>query len=94
MPGFKDGSHDRIYTSMLQRSLVLTDKSEYLEETCKDFDTICYYDIKNLQSLPEKILQLRKDETLAEKIADHGYHYARYNHTWAERGKFLLKYFE
>lgn len=36
MPWFKDGTHDRVFTAMLQHTLSLTDDSGYLRENFTD----------------------------------------------------------
>ncbi len=40
MPLFKDGSHDRIATAMLNCSAILTDHSKYLDYYCSDFNQL------------------------------------------------------
>ena len=62
MPGFKDGSHDRILSAMLAKSVCLTDKSKYLMEEFKDGEDIAFYSLSELTKLPDIVMDLLSDE--------------------------------
>ena len=76
MPLFKDGSHDRIATAMLNETAAITDHSKYLDQVCGDY--ISFFDINQPWELPDKIQkmldhyeellpQIRKAKEFAEK---------------------------
>ncbi|MGN1083657.1 MAG: glycosyltransferase, partial [Lachnospiraceae bacterium] len=72
MPWFKRGSHDRIYSSMLNGSVCVTDTSQYLLEHFKDGDTLCYYHLKQLSALPSLVSDLLANPQKMQQIADRG----------------------
>jgi hypothetical protein len=84
MPWFKDGAHDRIYNSMLNGAVSLTDDSIYLRETLRDGENVCFYDLKNLDKLPQMVTQLLSDEAGMTELARNAYDYAVKEHTWAK----------
>lgn len=85
MPWFKNGSHDRIYNSMLNGSVSITDKSIYLSETLTDKENCLFYDLNELDKLPYIINDLNNHEEDVVKISENAYKYAMKNHTWAQR---------
>ena len=46
MPWFKDGTHDRVFTAMLQHTLSLTDDSRYLRENFTDKKELVFYSLE------------------------------------------------
>ena len=53
MPLFKDGSHDRIATAMLNGAAVLTDHSKYLDENYSEY--LDFFDINHPEDIPNQI---------------------------------------
>ena len=53
MPWFKDGAHDRIFNSMCNGAVCITDHSKYLDEILTPDENIIFYDLKQLDKLPE-----------------------------------------
>lgn len=88
MPWFKEGSHDRIYSSMLCGAVAVTDKSRYLTEKIKT--EAVFYDLKELKRLPEQINELLNKPEKARKTAAMGQQYAQENHTWENRIETIL----
>lgn len=89
MPWFKDGAHDRIFNSMLNGSVCLTDSSLYLDDILKDQVNSSIYTLENMDRLPEMAVGLLENPSLMQKIADGGYETAQAGHTWAHRAKVL-----
>lgn len=85
MPWFKDGAHDRVFNAMANGSLCLTDHSIYLDETLKDGENVVFYDLKDLNALPELARALLADEEKMQRIAQNGYELTMREHTWACR---------
>ncbi len=91
MPWFKQGSHDRIYSSMLCGAVSLTDTSKYLEEKFTDREQLVFYKLEALEKLPELAKELLENEKRMQETADRGYKYAKENLTWKCFVEELLK---
>jgi glycosyltransferase involved in cell wall biosynthesis len=85
MPWFKRGAHDRIFNTMLNGAVCATDTSSYLDGFIKDGENALYYQLKDIDSLPDRISGLLSDSELAEHIAAQGYDTATGGHTWEHR---------
>lgn len=82
MPWFKMGSHDRIYSSMRNGAVSLTDPSEYLEGILEDGKELLYYSLEDLKALPDKVdWYLRHTEEL-QGIALRAAAWADENASW------------
>jgi len=89
MPWFKNGAHDRIFNTMLNGSVCLTDSSIYLDEILHDGKDCCLYSLKEMERLPEIAKELLADPDRMQAVADGGYELAKAGHTWAHRAKEL-----
>lgn len=94
MPWFKDGAHDRIFNSMLNGAVCLTDSSIYLDTILKDGENAAVYSLKHLEALPDIVRNLLADSDAMQKIADAGYEMALKEHTWANRADEIMKILE
>ena len=94
MPGFKDGTHDRIFNTLLQRSVPLTDTSLWISENYSDGEDIALYDLDHLDQLPDIARRLLQDEDMAEKIIENGYEKTAKNFTWSHCADWILKVVE
>lgn len=93
MPWFKRGAHDRIYSSMLNGAVCITDKSKYLLEHFTDKDMLCYYDLKDLAELPATVTNLLEHPDTMQQITDKARSYAKDNLTWKQFAEALMPYF-
>lgn len=91
LPWFRDGAHDRIFTAMLQKTLVVTDSNGYLEETFEAGRDMLCYQPKEPGQLAELIQEYLADPKAAEEIAERGYEKAVAHHTWENRAQTLLQ---
>lgn len=89
MPWFKDGAHDRIFNSMLNGAVCLTDSSVYLDSILHDGVDSSIYSLERIEDLPEIAEKLLADSDYMQRIADEGYCLARAGHTWAHRAQKL-----
>lgn len=89
MPWFKDGAHDRLFNSMLNGAVCLSDGSKYMDEILEDGKDYVKYDLAKLNELPDKARDLLADREKWERIAKCGYRLAANGHTWADRARFL-----
>lgn len=90
LPWFKDGAHDRIFTSMLQKTVALTDDSRYLREEFADGEELVFFSLREREKLPELVFSLLGDLKRAARIAENGYLAARQRHTWQSRAACLV----
>lgn len=90
MPWFKDGAHDRVYTSMLNAAVSLTDTSRYLAEEYTDGEDICFYNLAHIEQAVEWINRLLSDEELLERIAASGCEKTEKTHTFDNVTKELI----
>lgn len=89
MPWFKNGAHDRIFNSMLNGAVCLTDSSIYLDEILHDGRDCRLYSLAEMECLPEIAEELLSDPDRMQAIADDGCELAQAGHTWAHRAETL-----
>ena len=94
MPWFKDGAHDRIFNTMLNGAVCLTDSNVYLDSILHDGTDSCIYSLEHMERLPEIAARLLADPDRMQRIADEGYKLAKAGHTWAHRAKQLHELIE
>lgn len=94
MPWFKDGAHDRIFNSMLNGALCLSDDSRYLREEFQDGVELKFYSLSELWRLPDMVSSLLNDPNRMEHIIEAGYQKAVQDHTWAQRVSVLSQRME
>ena len=92
MPWFKDGAHDRVFNSILNGAVCVSDGSEYLCEELADGEGVCYYDLTDLVNLPQNMQDLLHDEHKMQEILDKGVEKVRKKHTWDARAKQIIKW--
>lgn len=83
------GSHERIFTSMLQGAISVTNTMEELENEFFDGKDYILYDYNKLDDLVIKIKSLLSNIDTAQEIADNGFLKAQ-NHTWKKRADEIL----
>ncbi|MBR6316559.1 MAG: glycosyltransferase family 1 protein [Lachnospiraceae bacterium] len=84
LPWFKNGPHDRIFNTMLNGALCLTDSNLWLDTILKDGENCRLYDLRSLGNLPDMVREILSDEEKMQNIADAGYQLGT-KHTWGER---------
>ena len=95
LPWFKDGAHDRIWNSVLNGAVCLTDPSAYLNEVLPEGAGVCYYSLKEMESeLPARANELLSDPMRCEEIAERGLSPVREHHTWKVRAQEILQKIE
>lgn len=85
MPWFKDGAHDRVFSSVLNGALCVTDGSRYLCEQLRDGEGVCYYKLEELSDLPAKVQYYLDRETARRTAAEAGYEAVMHSHRWDSR---------
>lgn len=94
MPWFKDGAHDRVFNSILNGAVCVTDTSKYLCEQLKEGEGVCYFDLQNLEALSEKVKELLQNENKMQDIVTKGATKVLDMHTWKNRANQLAEWFE
>ena len=84
LPWFRRGPHDRIFNTMLNGAVCLTDSNPYLDEMLVDGLNCVKYSLENPDETAHRVISLLKDAEQLQKIADEGYKLAC-AHTWAAR---------
>lgn len=94
MPWFRDGAHDRIFNSMLNGALCLTDSSVYLDEILHDKTNCRIYSASNMEELPDIVYGLLANPVRLQEMIDNGYALAKESHTWEHRAAVLHEIIE
>lgn len=89
MPWFKDGAHDRVFNSILNGAVCVTDPSCYLEEELHEGEGVCYVALQDMDALPEKVKDLLQNDSGRNEIVRRGRAIVEQKHTWAQRTKTL-----
>ena len=97
MPWFKHGAHDRVFSSMLNGSICVSDPSSYLEAELESDKEIIFYDLKKPDELPNKVKGILSDKERWKTIQTNAYKKTINSHTWEQRAnviheKVLSKY--
>lgn len=83
MPWFKAGTHDRIFNTMLRRSICLTDSSTWIDSHYEDGKDIVLYNLKQLDRLPEIADYWLNHPSEAQALIEKAYEKTAANYTWA-----------
>ncbi len=87
MPWFKDGAHDRVFNAVLNGAVSVSDKSKFQMEELEEGCGVVYYDLREIDTLPDKIKELLADKEKLAEIVHKGYEKASADDTWKERAK-------
>jgi len=82
MPWFKDGAHDRIFNSMLNGAVSLSDDSLYLREQFCDGKDMKFFDLAHIDKIPELTEEILKNEGWMAYMANNGRIKAQNSHSW------------
>ena len=91
MAWHKDGFTERIANAMLNRSVVVSDRSTQLEKLFVDGQDLVLFDLKNITSLPTLIHSLLKSTEQLNSITLSSYLTAYKKHRWTNRAEKFLK---
>lgn len=92
MPWFKAGAHDRIFNSMLSKSVCLSDGSTFIREQFTDQKDMVFYSLDAIDKLPAIAEDLLSHPVKAKNIAENGYQKAWESHSWKNRAAILAEY--
>lgn len=92
MAWHKAGFTERIANSMLNHSVVISDRTTCLEQQYEDGEELVLFDLGHLEELPGRIKALLSEGEKCELMADRAYSRAIAEDTWSERAKLLVEY--
>lgn len=90
MSWHKDGMTERLANMMLCNTVVLSDRSTYLEEHYKNHEELELFDLTEIEKLPNTIRKLLRDEQKQYAMTQKAYEKASLEHRWEHRAKQLL----
>lgn len=90
MPGFKAGSHDRVFSAQLNGAVSLTDPTTLLLDEYKDNENILFFDLDNIDDVTDKVNSSLSDLDALKKIAQAGYEISSHKHTWTNIAKIII----
>lgn len=89
MSWHKSGYTERVAQIMLEKAVLVTDATAYLEQTYGENDMLSFQ-LDELERLPEQVGRLLSDSGLRQKMAENGWRKTVTDHTWDIRaGQFL-----
>ncbi|WP_394903129.1 glycosyltransferase [Clostridium butyricum] len=89
LPLFKNGSHERIFSSMLNKALVISNKNNYCFDIYKDKEGIVFFD--NTSDLVEKVKYYLENDQERKTIIDNAYELTIKYNTWENRANEILE---
>jgi hypothetical protein len=94
MPWFKDGAHDRVFNSILNGAVSVSDGSRYLCEELNEGEGVCYYELTDLEKMVQKVKDLLQDEKQMQDIVAKGMPKVADRHTWKQRAATVAGWIE
>lgn len=85
MPFFKNGTHERIFTSLACGSTPLSSDNPYLREIFTDNESILFYQSNNLNTVNDIINNTLQNNEKRCSITSIGQDIVQKNHTWDSR---------
>lgn len=92
MPWFKDGAHDRIFNAAMNGAVNITDGSKYLYELFNGQNDVAFYQLNNIDALPEIVDKLLKNPDRLLTMSKNTYSVVSDEHTWANRASVISRY--
>ena len=86
-PTLRNGSHERVFTGMLNNTVLFSDRSRYYDEFFEDEKNILYYSFNSLNDDIKKLKEILKDDKKLFDISQSAYKIVVKNHTWENRVK-------
>lgn len=90
MPFFKNGSHERVFTSLACGALPITSNSRYIGEMFQDGEDLVLYSSANWDAVNVQVDSLLANEKRRKEMAAKGRAKVMKEHTWDRRVEQLL----
>ena len=92
MAWHKDGFTERVVNSMMSGSVVVSDRTQCLEEQYVNDEEMVLFDLDDMDGLAGRIKKLLSDDAARESIAERAFNRAIKEDTWKKRAEQLLIY--
>lgn len=89
-PTLRNGSHERVFSGMLNNAVVFTDKSAYYDEYFENDKNILYYSFSCLDENINKLKELITNDKKLFEMSQNAYEIAVKYHTWENRVDTML----
>lgn len=90
MPWFKNSCHDRVFSCIMNESVLVTDHSDFIDNYFVDDSNIILYGLDNIKLLPKRLSELLSDEARLQDIATKGFNLCRTTQNWSVRTDYIL----
>ena len=90
-PTYPYGTHERIFTSMLNGAICLTNDFPSIQDEFTDGENIILYSNQELQQFSSRIKYLLSNDSEAAEIAMKGTRFVEQTHTWDKNAESILK---
>lgn len=91
MPWFKDGAHDRIFNTMANGAVCVTDGSIYLHEIIEDQRQAAFYTLEEIDKLPQVVGDLLANPEKMQTMADEAFSFVMKEHMWKQRTEVVIR---
>lgn len=89
-PFFTYGAHERVFNSMLNGAVCVSNRSKYLESRFEHNKDIIYIDFQNLDETVKLVKEILNDENKFDRIRQNAYQKVQ-NDTWSDRLKQIVE---
>lgn len=89
--GFKNGSHDRIFSAMLSGSVCMTDTNQWIETNFSPRENILLYNDKEIMNVRKELDRYFREPERLERIADNGKQLVSGKVSWRERAEEMIQ---
>lgn len=90
IPYFQNGSHERFLTSMLNKTLVLSNINNYCNKQYVNKENIVFYDMNNLDTLVNNVYYYLENEDKRKKVEENAYQITKCFNTWINRAEEII----
>lgn len=94
MSWHKAGFTERIANAMLGKTVVVTDRTDYLVEEFQSGEDMLLFDLTHLEELPDMVKAVQQDREWQKRMTENAYKKANTHHTWEQRAEAFLKLLE
>lgn len=91
LPYFKNGSHERVFSAMLNGALIISNTNNYSYNMYKDGESIIFYDVNDQKDYVDKVKYYLANENERSRIAENAYKITSEYNTWENRANEILE---
>jgi glycosyltransferase involved in cell wall biosynthesis len=94
LPYFDNGSHERIFSAMLNNTMVISNENNYCFDIYKDKESIVMFDFNKENDLVDKVKYYLKNEEERNQIVKNAYEITSKYNTWEHRADEILQIYD